>query len=557
MPYILYKTNGQKLAVIADGSVDKTTTDLTFVGKNYAGYGEILNQNLVNLLENFANTAEPTTPLIGQTWYDTKEKKLKIYDGSRFKPFGNLDSGSSKPKNNVKGDMWYDEFEKKLKLWDGVKFLTVGPYEPEFNETALIPSNAITDDDLTKIVLKFVVTDDYDRVVIAAVSRDEYTPNPADNLSTEKFNIIKKGISLPGANKNTGDSTSQGFYFWGTAAHALRLGDYAASEFARTVDVEGKINFGLDVPHDEGISVGFAKILKIYADTGNQEGIISVINGTSLSLSLQYDAGSGSTVTTILSFYQNNIIPNPPSNAVKVNLGTSASKFAHFWANTVTTTLSYANTFTGNLIGNVQASIVTSTNLYGTITGDVKASDGTTLVNATTKTINADLTGAISGNITTALIQATGGLENSPGVIRGYWSLYGSSRLRATYADLAERYYADAIYDAGTVLVVGGPNEVTVTDEFACTNIAGIVSENPAYTMNEEAGENKTHPYIALKGRVPCKVVGTVLKGQRLVTSRHPGYACAYQDGNSPNSVIGIALEDHTEDGYGVIEVKV
>jgi hypothetical protein len=103
---------------------------------------------------------------------------------------------------------------------------------------------------------------------------------------------------------------------------------------------------------------------------------------------------------------------------------------------------------------------------------------------------------------------------------------------------------------------LGGINEVTITDKRADTKVAGIVSKNPAYLMNSEAGTDKTHPPIALKGRVFCKVVGSILKGDMLVTSTRSGYAEAYQIGDDPNSVIGKALEDFSE-GSGVIEVKV
>ena len=125
----------------------------------------------------------------------------------------------------------------------------------------------------------------------------------------------------------------------------------------------------------------------------------------------------------------------------------------------------------------------------------------------------------------------------------------------AYYADLAERYEADAEYEVGTVLVIGGTKEVTVTDQFADTRVAGIVSKNPAYMMNSNAGSDETHPYIALKGRVPCKVVGYIAKGDLLVTSAHPGYATAAKS-VSAGAVIGKALEANSE-GFGVIEVLV
>lgn len=126
----------------------------------------------------------------------------------------------------------------------------------------------------------------------------------------------------------------------------------------------------------------------------------------------------------------------------------------------------------------------------------------------------------------------------------------------ARYADLAERYAADAIYEVGTVVVIGGSKEVTITDQRANTAVAGIVSKNPAYMMNSDAGTDETHPYIALKGRVPCRIVGSVLKGDLLVTSTRPGYAEAIQPGDDANAVIGKALETSSE-GFAVIEVLV
>lgn len=126
----------------------------------------------------------------------------------------------------------------------------------------------------------------------------------------------------------------------------------------------------------------------------------------------------------------------------------------------------------------------------------------------------------------------------------------------AFYADLAERYEADDEYQFGTVLVVGGEKEVTISKDRASVSVAGIVSKNPAYMMNVAAGSDKTHPYIALKGRVPCKVTGKVNKGDLLVSSSKPGYAEVWKEGDNPLAVIGKALAS-SEGLEGLIEVKV
>jgi len=127
----------------------------------------------------------------------------------------------------------------------------------------------------------------------------------------------------------------------------------------------------------------------------------------------------------------------------------------------------------------------------------------------------------------------------------------------ALYADIAERYEADAVYEPGTVLMIGGEKEVTIACFSATTAVAGIVSTKPAYMMNSEAGSDETHPYIALKGRVPCKICGPVKKGDLLVASGYKhGYATKKQDHDSSDAVIGKALQDFAGP-FGVIEVKV
>jgi hypothetical protein len=160
-------------------------------------------------------------------------------------------------------------------------------------------------------------------------------------------------------------------------------------------------------------------------------------------------------------------------------------------------------------------------------------------------------TGATSLNVDTSGIT----YNPSSNTLGTTGTVFAGTAASAYYADLAERYEADAVYEPGTVLVIGGEKEVTITSIFADTRVAGIVSKNPAYMMNSGAGTDETHPYIALKGRVPCKVIGPISKGDLLVTSAHPGYACVGQNVFS-GAVIGKALGNQSE-GFGVVEVLV
>jgi hypothetical protein len=153
-------------------------------------------------------------------------------------------------------------------------------------------------------------------------------------------------------------------------------------------------------------------------------------------------------------------------------------------------------------------------------------------------------------------VYGTGGIYCNPYSDTVYASVFSGVATQARYADLAERYEADKVYEVGTVLVFGGDKEVTTTTQMNDTRAAGVVSTNPAYMMNSDAGTDETHPYVAIAGRVPCKVVGRVKKGDMLTTSATPGYACKAIDPKL-GSIIGKALENKDYGEAGVIEVAV
>jgi hypothetical protein len=136
-------------------------------------------------------------------------------------------------------------------------------------------------------------------------------------------------------------------------------------------------------------------------------------------------------------------------------------------------------------------------------------------------------------------------------------TVFSGTATQARYADLAERYLADSAYEPGTVIEFGGVNEVTISQSSHTTRVAGAVSTAPAYEMNTDL-EGEFVIAIALTGRVPCQVVGTIHKGDLLVASDIPGVATVldinlYQ----PGCVLGKALEDYDSDTVGTITVVV
>jgi len=136
-----------------------------------------------------------------------------------------------------------------------------------------------------------------------------------------------------------------------------------------------------------------------------------------------------------------------------------------------------------------------------------------------------------------------------------YATVFDGVATSARYADLAENYLSDTAYEPGTVLVFGGAEEVTVTDKKDDKRVAGVVTTNPAHLMNSDLQGNYVIG-VALQGRVPCKTIGVVQKGDILVTSAIPGYACV-NDNPTVGSVIGKAVSEKPDNGKGIVEAVV
>ena len=167
-------------------------------------------------------------------------------------------------------------------------------------------------------------------------------------------------------------------------------------------------------------------------------------------------------------------------------------------------------------------------------------------------------TGSFPSGVTTPIL-TTGG-NTTAGTITGRWTLTGTSpnesRLQATYsADLAENYEGDEQYEVGTVLVFGGDKEVTTSNIKGDTRVAGVVSDTAAYTMFEACPGLKN--LVALQGRVPCKVVGKIKKGDILVTAGIPGVAVAASGDVRVGTVVGKAIKDYNSDHIGLVEIAV
>lgn len=245
------------------------------------------------------------------------------------------------------------------------------------------------------------------------------------------------------------------------------------------------------------------------------------------------------------------------ANITTAIIGTANTQLITTGANTTAGNIFGTWTLTGGASGN--SLIVANGNIYatGVRTDNYYYANGSpfnpsgTYGNSNVATYLPTYTGTLQpSSVTTSNI--SGG-----GTINGIWTLGVGARLQATYADLAERYAADAAYEPGTVVQLGGEKEVTAVEEDGSENIFGVVSHNPAYLLNSEAGVDATHPAIALTGRVKVKIKGRALKGQRLVSAGN-GFARAAQIHEcTPFNVLGRALEHKLDDDDGMISAVV
>jgi hypothetical protein len=491
MPYNINKYNGNLAAVVEDGTVD-STFDVKLVGKNYAGYGEVQNENFVFLLENFANSTEPAKKTTGQVWYDSANKKLKFYDGTRFKTTGGAEVGSAEPTGLSVGDFWFNSSTKQLYAWNGTGFTLVGPQAvADAGLTQLRSRSVVGDDDASHAIIEALVNN----VTVYIISSDEFTLKTATNPITG-FSVIKKGITLVNSTANTG-VTSTDFRFWGTARNAEYLGGVPASSYVRN----DASSYPTVVQRfaDVGYTVGNDNDLAVYID-----GVVPTIKNQLSDTIIFQTTSSG--VKTPLKLVGSDILPgsNNVTNigSLTAGIGSTPLRFA-----TV-----YATSFNGT------ATQADSLNVAGSYRTASEAAGNNTIAS---RTSSGDL---VANNFTGVALQAK-------------------------YADLAENYLADVEYPVGTVLMVGGDKEVT-----ACQvgfRAIGPVSEKPAYLMNSEL-EGGTA--IALKGRVPVRVTGSILKGQRLVAGSN-GTAQAAM-GNTAD-VFAIALESNEDAGEKIIEAVI
>ena len=299
--------------------------------------------------------------------------------------------------------------------------------------------------------------------------------------------------------------------------------------------------------------------------------IVSGIVSSTGNVTGSYFIGNGSALTGIASGTPTKIV-NGTSEA---NIGTSGGNANISIGGTsnvfVVASTGIYTTGLSSITGNITAGNISATNHTGatvSVTGSITAGGDLSLVGnivdtgalsfITSSNGNISLLPNGSGNINTgANIMPTANATANIGSATSSFNTIFAKATSAQYADLAEMYCADSEYTPGTVLEFGGTEEVTITTQSHSTQVAGIVSTNPSYLMNSTLTCTNAVE-VALVGRVPCHVVGTIAKGDRLVASLTPGIATRLDMSQyQPGCIIGKALEAYDSETVGTIEVAV
>lgn len=499
MPYTINRYNGQVIATVADGTID-STTDLKLIGKNYAGYGEVQNENFLFLLENFANTTQPPRPLPGQLWYDSGNSKLKFFDGGKFRTTGGAEIGSSAPTGLTIGDFWWDTTNKQLYTWDGATYILVGPQGVAGSQTTQMRSRSVRDTlGSSHAIIEAIVDGD----TIFVVSADASFTLDSNTSAINGFTQVKQGITLAYTDSNGVTQNTANHRFFGNATNSDRLGGDLASEYVKkgSAIFNSLVNFS-----DAGFTVGDTPRLRVYNSTSGISTFPVIQN--QLNDKIVFQTTVGQATKTPLQLIGADVLPG---NDNQTDLGTGALRFKTINAVTFAGTATQANAL---YVAQDDYRIASSAASAGTVA--VRTS--------TTEVIN--------------------GISITPGALKATY--FVGTATAANYADLAEMYLADDQYDIGTVLMIGGEKEVTASKWGK--RAIGAVSEKPAYLMNKDL-EGGT--VVALKGRIPVKVVGSIKKGDELIASDN-GHAVAAVPHS--NGVFAIALETNDDTGVKLVE---
>jgi hypothetical protein len=560
------------------------------IGKNYAGYGQFLDDNFIHLLENSANTTAPSAPLTGQLWWDSTNTLLKIYAGGAagFKTLGVTTASSSQPSPSIIGDLWYDTVNQQLKVCSVAgapgTFIVVGPAYSSAQGTSGAVPITISDGSTGYIVTGLYANNNLVGIISGAT---DFVPAGNSSGYATAFPTIYKGFTVWNTGNNSGNISNPGNVTLAVAGSVIETiastgsfvtGVYSASgnviggnlRTAGLITATGNVTGGNVLT--AGLITATGNVTGGNLTTGGLASVTGNITGGNVLTSGQVSSTGNVTGTNFIG----NVIGGTISTTGNITGGNIlyGSGVVSGTGNITGGNILYGsgivsgtgNIAAGYIFGNgsqltgVSAAVSVTKFQNGTTEGNAGSSGGNINFNigGTSNVMVLATTGAVVNGLSTPSIEHTGtNAVGNIGSTSSYFNRLFATATTALYADVAERFAADEELAPGTVVELGGVAEITRSQQDLSENVFGVISTRAAYLMNGGAGEDNTHPPVAMTGRVPVQVIGVVRKGDRLV-SAGSGVARAAQPGEATAfNVIGRALVDKPTTGSGTIEAIV
>lgn len=556
MAYTISYSGG--VFTVADGTLNQQNTTLAIPGRNYSGYGSPVDQNQVTLLENSAsapNVSGPANPIMGQLWFTNTASSrddftslkvnfsnvpgtadwqpIAINNPNANATFGNvittvLTTGDPNISGILIGN-WAVAANSQFKVAAGGEANFIGSQVLTNSLTTTGPTvagNIVGQwyvDPLSSFTLGNSAYIDATRGNLISYILTTGNPAQSGNLTgnwtlTPASNLLLSGSQfsiVPGSNSIVDVRTGAGDFFYANTINAGSSTANAALTGNWTVGSGSNLNLASNAIANFLSGTLYSNTL--YSAQPANPNAIANIDGT-----WQTTANSFINTTSGAGIGANNIFAGVDGFGRPVQDPTANGTIWGNW------TINNDLTVRGNVF-NSKIIALTGNSSNGSFDGNWTFNNALTVAGTNTLTVR---------NITT-------GATGTGGTVTGTWTLASGSRWQATYSDLGERYAADAVYPPGTVVELGGDQEVTAVKEELSDRVFGVVSTDPAYVMNAMAGDDKTHPVIALAGRVPVNVTGIVKKFDRLVSAGNGRARAAKPEEITATNVIGRALEEH------------
>ena len=319
MPYSVNFTDKEnKTPITVFDNTSSTDTSLKFPGRNVTGYGQIIAENFLALLENFASADEPINPIEGQLWYNSTDGVLQIWDNTAWKAASGIQKGVSEPsvQTSKVGELWVDTTNQQLRIFTGTRWILVGPTESSVDGLRYGPvvEKIADSDNIDRFVLTFYIAD----IPVIIFSKDSFTPKTI----ISGFNIIRSGINISDPSTAPEIAAFVGGFepiMFGTAtrANALNVGgiEVDSGKFLRS-DTINTTDFAFNIRNNNGITVGI-------------DGTFNI--GTSATAAKIYNSAAGSSIdiqtsrdgipSTILKVVDNRVGINQatPSQALDID----------------------------------------------------------------------------------------------------------------------------------------------------------------------------------------------------------------------------------------------